>query len=153
MNGNERRPSRQFSLRALLVFVTCVAAILGWIAFGLRNSARDLAIIGDIPQGHLTTFSRRAFTGTVWRIQLYCFIEPDYGDKDLEEFAASIVRLEHLELLVVHGQTSKVTDRGILALSRLSNLDRLVLRGRQFTPDGVARLQEALPDCQIHAHP
>jgi beta-aspartyl-peptidase (threonine type) len=46
-------------------------------------------------------------------------------------------------------QKTKITDESIDALAKMSGLQQLVLGDTQITADGVARLQAALPKCQI----
>ena len=43
----------------------------------------------------------------------------------------------------------QVTDSGLGHLKGLSSLEFLDLRDTQVTPEGVQKLQEALPECQI----
>ncbi len=44
---------------------------------------------------------------------------------------------------------TQVTDNGLEHLHRLSNLRYISLHGTQVTDEGVAKLQAALPDCEI----
>ncbi len=42
-----------------------------------------------------------------------------------------------------------ITDNGLLALAKLAGLKRLDLRGTAVSEQEVARLAEALPNCEI----
>ena len=42
-----------------------------------------------------------------------------------------------------------VSDEGLLALSELTNLDRLSVLETKVTVDGVAEFKTALPECEV----
>jgi hypothetical protein len=44
---------------------------------------------------------------------------------------------------------TQVTDTGLEHLKGLTNLERLELNRTQVTDEGVRKLQEALPNCEI----
>ena len=45
---------------------------------------------------------------------------------------------------------TQITDAGLKHLEGLDNLQRLHLSGTKVTAEGVRKLQEALPNCEIH---
>jgi hypothetical protein len=76
---------------------------------------------------------------------------PGYPDRE-ETFIrdadlAVLEPLSTLELLTINCR--EVTDLGLPHLQGLTSLKRLELTGTQVTPEGVKKLQEALPECEI----
>jgi formylglycine-generating enzyme required for sulfatase activity len=59
----------------------------------------------------------------------------------------TIADLPFLQRLVLQG--TAVTDAGLPHLAKLEDLYELHLEGTKVTKEGVAKLQEALPDCEI----
>ncbi|MCE9557302.1 MAG: hypothetical protein K8T91_28470 [Planctomycetes bacterium] len=63
---------------------------------------------------------------------------------------AGLAHLTHLKNLdTLDLEYTRITDAGLEHLTGLSNLKELRLRGTQVTAAGVARLQKALPNCNI----
>ena len=60
------------------------------------------------------------------------------------EHVATLTGLKHLQL-----NATAVTDPGLEHLLELTSLVKLELRDTKVTAAGVAKLQQALPDCQI----
>jgi WD40 repeat protein/serine/threonine protein kinase/Leucine-rich repeat (LRR) protein len=60
------------------------------------------------------------------------------------EHVASLKQLQSLDLT-----DNKITDTGLEHLESLENLQELYINGTKVTAAGVARLQKALPDCEI----
>ena len=74
----------------------------------------------------------------------YPYREPTcIRDGDLAVFKP----LRTLEVLSIHCRN--VTDAGLNHLQSLARLRRLDLIGTQVTPEGIKKLQEALPNCKI----
>jgi len=69
----------------------------------------------------------------------YCFIE--------DEAMQAAGTLRNIESLIL--VDNRFTDAGLVHLEPLTNLRRLDLWRNRITPEGVERLQGALPDCQI----
>lgn len=67
----------------------------------------------------------------------------DFSDADLVQLAAQ-TRLEWLVL-----SHSQITDGGLRALERESDLIRVDLTRTRVTPAGVARLKQSLPRCEV----
>lgn len=67
----------------------------------------------------------------------------DAGLRHLEGMA----KLESLFL-----DDTEITDEGLEHLECLDNLQRLTLRETPVTPVGIQKLQQALPNCSIHAY-
>jgi len=65
-------------------------------------------------------------------------------DAGLEHLAG----LTRLETLILRGD--EITDRGLVHLEGLSNLKKLDIEFAAVTDEGVARLQKALPNCDIN---
>jgi hypothetical protein len=55
--------------------------------------------------------------------------------------------LAQLRALCLDG--TKITDAAIIHLRRLEKLEDLSLQGCRVTDEGVKKLQEALPNCEI----
>ena len=66
-----------------------------------------------------------------------------------EQLAKTVKRLTKLERLALVGTLTKVTDAGLEHLKGLTNLEGLWLDHTKVTDADVARLKQALPDCQI----
>ena len=56
--------------------------------------------------------------------------------------------LTNLEMLQLDG--TEITDAGLEHLKGLPNLKWLTLHDTEVTAEGVEKLQEALPNCEIH---
>jgi hypothetical protein len=54
---------------------------------------------------------------------------------------------ESLHMLRIH--SASVTDEGLFHLENLPQLKELILSQTKVTPDGVKRLQQALPNCKL----
>lgn len=71
-------------------------------------------------------------------------ILPSATDSDLTH-VATFTHLEGLELC-----GSDVTDSGVIQLAQCSELRYPGLKRTKVTPEGVKKLQEALPNCKIN---
>lgn len=58
-----------------------------------------------------------------------------------------LVKASSLKTLTLNN--TSITDNGLMYLTRLTHLEQLGLRGTGVTSNGVARLEKALPKCQI----
>ena len=68
----------------------------------------------------------------------------------LEKLGASKIEVnEQGEIVEVNLNYTDITDAGLVHLKALTSLQTLELDQTQVTDAGVARLQEALPDCEI----
>jgi formylglycine-generating enzyme required for sulfatase activity len=61
---------------------------------------------------------------------------------------ATISELPYLQRLSLRNN-GRITDAGLQHLAKLDDLFELHLEGTKVTKEGVAKLQEALPDCEI----
>jgi hypothetical protein len=68
---------------------------------------------------------------------------PHVSDETLQ-FVGKLTQLTQLSV-----RKSPISDSGLKHLYSLGNLRSLNLQGTQVTAEGVAKLQEALPDCEI----
>lgn len=66
-------------------------------------------------------------------------------DDDLQ-ILAGLHKINISSLMVESGQ---VKDEGLKHLYRLRHLTRLILIDTQVTPEGIKKLQQALPNCKI----
>lgn len=64
-----------------------------------------------------------------------------------DEGAASLSRVKTLKQLNLTG--TQITDEGLKSLTRIPGLEGLYLHGTQVTNEGVARFQQALPECRV----
>ena len=69
------------------------------------------------------------------------------GFQVTDEGIVPLTRLSDLRVLEL--SKSKLTDKCIDTLSQLKWLTHLIVQGTQITPDGVKRLQQQLPNCQV----
>jgi hypothetical protein len=76
-------------------------------------------------------------------LQGLCLEKSPVTDAHLKQ----VVRLRKLKYLSLFG--TRVTDEGLGQLAGLKDLEVLLLNGTAVTDDGVARLQKALPNCEI----
>jgi hypothetical protein len=64
-------------------------------------------------------------------------------------FLKNMTALKMIYLVGEEGQPSRVTDEAIMQLSSLTNLEALYLVCTSVTPDGVNRLRQLLPQCEV----
>ena len=69
------------------------------------------------------------------------------GDAVTDDVLAHISRLKDLQSLVLAGP--RITDEALQKFAGLKRLTTLLLRDTAATDEGIARLQAALPDCRI----
>ncbi len=105
---------------------------------------------------------------TLKELQTLALVSDQVGDPGLASIAASSLKLTQLRavgfqvtdtgvlpliqltnLRVLELSKSKLTDKCIDTLSQLKWLTHLIVQGTQITPDGVKRLQQQLPNCQV----
>jgi hypothetical protein len=87
---------------------------------------------------------RLAARGTSTREHIKRYDDPsDFRDADL----ANVEGMDQLEQVSI--KADKVTDAGLLHLRDLNTLKVLGLQSTSVTADGVRRLRQALPNCDI----
>ena len=75
--------------------------------------------------------------------------EPPAHVAALEKLGAKIKRNEQGEVYAVDLADTRITDAGMVHLAGLNNLVELNFRYTQITENGVSKLREALPNCEI----
>ncbi len=160
-----RRRWFQFRLRTLLIAIVLLSLPLSWFGARLRKARRQKAameVVGELgglvirsPSGmprfvvlgeynFRTSISGVAQTGGQPFPPGYPFREATcIRDGDL----AVLTLLVTLEGLGIH--CTDVSDAGLTHLQGLTRLKHLDLTDTQVTPEGVKKLQEALPNCEI----
>ncbi len=154
----------QFSLRTLLVFVTCSAFVFAWLGVRLQQArlreqrAKEQAeIVAKL--GRLSPYaSYDANTGYVNNLFLKAPPDGEIGDelaylKELPELAAlDLVRTKVADAALVHLkalpalrdlnlQGANVSDAGLVHVGQIATLTNLDLRGTKVTDAGIAHLK------------
>jgi hypothetical protein len=167
------RPTRrwfQFSLRALLLFVTLCAIACSWLAVKLRAVKREEAAAAAIEKAGGSVLWNGNAPGPAWLrgvLGEHFFahvlivgllegaevtdstLEPldamnDLQRLDLEDANFTDAGLEHLqglhELRELGLYGTNLTDAGLEKIAALKELERLTLEGTQFTDAGLGKL-------------
>jgi hypothetical protein len=106
------------------------------------------ASTNDTSLGRIATFFRRGQTYlsregvTLSRLKLRA-IGPGITDKGVA-LLRGMTQIEDLDLT-----DARATDSSISSLATLISLKRIVLSGTQVSDSGIARLRQALPDCDV----
>jgi hypothetical protein len=155
----QRRKRRwfQFSLRTMLLAVLVVSMLLSWVACEMQEGTRQRAALQAVKElGGRVNYdhpnrktTRSALTRYVEDhfprgISLIVLEGPAVCDASLEQLSM-LTHVTRLNIL----RAPNVTDAGLEHLKGLTSLESLILQDTQVTPEGVERLQHALPDCQI----
>ena len=93
-----------------------------------------------LPEQMSVLVLEREIAGTQIRIYYDGLIELRRTDLDAEIYPPSgIIR-----------DNTKVSDAGLLRLQRFGKLQELALTNSKVTDEGVKKLQQAIPNCEIH---
>ncbi len=160
----------QFSLRALLVFVTLSAIPCSWLAVKLREAKREEAAAAAFEKagGYVVWDEKCAGTGVASRrlgrtfLCACCRSGVLWGDEVKDGTLVHLDATNHLQGLVLstpnvtdavleHLQglrelkklglyPTQVTDAGLEKIARFKQLETLALRGTQFTDAGLRKL-------------
>ncbi len=163
----------QFSIRSLLVLVVAVALPFSWLGVEMKRAREQRATVETIRTNggeawycdvhHLLWTRIPVATAPEWK-WLWAVLDDDFfndvvsvnmgspseensvADGDLE----CLVQLPQLKSLFFHYLNKpKITDAGLGHLRGLTHLQYLDIQGTAVTAEGVARLQQALPNCKI----
>jgi hypothetical protein len=133
---------------------------MSWFAVKLEKARRQKEAVevirelgGHVAYDYNVIYSRAEPPVAPWLRELFgddfffdvvfvCVFSEDCGDDE----AVYLKRLTNLKVLCVG---TAMTDAGLEHLKSLTNLFDLVIDGTEVTPEGVKKLQEALPDCEI----
>jgi hypothetical protein len=159
----------QFSLLALMVFVTLLAVGCSWLAVKMKAAKRQREAVAEIyrlggsachdwqcsAEGYQWAAIERQqppvprwlrnllgddFFGDVCSIH---FNAPQATDATFEPFTW-MSRLRYLNL-----DNTQVTDITLERINGLNQLKHLRLRNTKVTDEGVRKLQQAVPNCEI----
>ncbi len=167
-NVDDSQPSEpkrrrfQFSLRALLLFVTVAGVGFGWLGRGLRRAARHRQAVAEFHQvetkiaGMGGSISYEYAEGPPnWIMRLLgdpgtldvkvAMHEATDADLTLLKGLEGTTQSWELDLSPPFRRSNGVTDAGLEHLKLLTSLRRLRLAGTGATAAGVGNLQEALP--------
>lgn len=119
--------------------------VLGMVGYGSRDSAVDAPVIEvDAPAiENRRNNSQELAADTVEESTT------DDPVAALEKLGAKIKRNEQGEVYAVDLADTRITDAGMVHLAGLNNLMELNFRYTQITENGVSKLREALPNCEI----
>jgi hypothetical protein len=145
----EKRKRRwyQFSLRALLVLVLLVSVGMSWFAAKLEKARRQKEAVQAIGKlgGFVIYEGNRLPTGEVphgaprvqapWPSWLETVLGQDF--------------FWDAERVYWYGNCPELTDTVLGYLRDLPGLRLVCLEDTQVTPEGVKKLREALPECEI----
>lgn len=76
----------------------------------------------------------------------YIYLGEEVGNEELREIA-NLEGLDHLERLVI--VESRITDEGLVHLTKFPRLRDVYFRGTRVSEAGVERLRRELPECEI----
>ena len=153
-NLPKRRRWLQFRLRTLLIAVVVLSLPLSWFAVRMEKARRQREAIAAIERLGGVVERWEDLSVPKWIRKFF----PDeffiYAvEVVLDDTEATDACLEHLkgmtniDILQLNG--TKVTDACLEHLEGLTNLGFLRLKNTNVTPEGVKKLQEALPNCDI----
>ncbi len=158
---NVPRPSRrwlQFSLRALLVFVTLCALACSWLAVKLRETQREEAAAAAIEKVGGTAAWDAKLSGPAWLRSLlgeHVFGNVTnvvlHGDKLSDTALEPLYSLNHLQRLDL--SFANITDADIEHLQRLRQLKGLFLETPEVTDAAFEKLSglDKLEELELHA--
>lgn len=106
----------------------------------LRELELNLLPIGDAGLTHLARLKN------LERLELI-FTEGFAGPIVTDSGAHSLAALKQLKTLNLVG--ARITDASLTELSRLKKLTRLILIDSKCSPNGIRRLRQILPDCEV----
>lgn len=128
------------------IVVICLAVISTWAYLGIRAGTPKRELVAQIYRlGAQAVHTDDA----AWAPKAHFVLFDDHvGDDEIRRFTqlAGLTDLRH-----VHFNRSRITDKSVDSLARLTQLQRLGIRFTPMTPEGVERLQQQLPNCQIEA--
>ena len=147
-----RRRWFRFSLRTLLIIVTVLAVLLGWVGWRLGQVRRERAtIIWVMEAGGEMSFSSRLVKRSWWekttdkwfgeRVRAGLVSLRNTQVSDL----SPLVELKSIRTLVLNN--TQLSDLSLLA--KLNYLEELDLRNTQVSDEQVQELRQALPNCEI----
>jgi hypothetical protein len=156
-------PSRrwfQYRLRTLLIVMLVVSLGMGWVMkerrrIAARRDALKTAGFDELFIPNVLLKPRWREHQASWSIILLGGNWPEFAmaiscrsDGTTDADLVHLVELTQLQELHLSG--TRVTDAGLMHLRRLTQLQWLYLDGTQATDTGVARLQAALPNCNVY---
>jgi len=153
-----RRRLYQFSLRALLIFVTLAGCGFGWLGWRIREAREQQAAVAAIQKlgGYVTYDYQIPYSGTyelrteprapVWlravlgddffrTVKAVSFYGTSATDSDLE----CLKPFSELASLCL---SPNMTDAGLCSVKRLPGLEDLTLCGTNITDEGLKHLAE-----------
>jgi hypothetical protein len=147
----------QFSLRTLLILVALCALPCSWFATRIQRAERQRKAVEALFSRHpniVINYGDTTAPATVRRLlgdgffvdveQIIVCGVPGFSDSDMVYFE-SFPGLTEMAFIGGDG----ITDAGLAHLMGLSKLQNLNLSGTKVTVEGVRKLQQAIPRCQI----
>ena len=144
----KRRRWYQFSLRTLMLFMVVCAIPSGWVGSKLESTRREQVVVAKLEVIGVTVEYHEMY-GPPWitrhfrRIREVTFVLTQGNDTRL----AYLKGLTNLESLWIWDL--RPTNTGLEHLKELTCLKQLVLFCTETTDEDVAKLQQALPNCEI----
>ncbi len=130
----------QYKLSSLFILTTLVALPCSWYATQMDNAAKRRKAIAEIIElgGRVKYYDATIPYTNGEPPRWYSWLRKLQGD-------------EHLgNAVYVDLEGRPITDAGLEHLKGLTNLELLVLGDTQVTDEGIKKLREALPNCNIN---
>ncbi len=132
----------RYGLRTFLVVLTIIAIIAGYFGNQWNRARLQANAIDAIREagGLVQQNEKKDATRVLFRSE-------EFDDKALEKIANHLVRLPELEELDFVG--TRISDKGIICLSNVSQISELYLFETKVTQQGIDELGKLLPKVEV----
>lgn len=149
-NDENKTNPNQFTLRALMIFVTALAVLFACVGYTLRRCLRNYEVSIQIRElGGVVNFHRPIPFGTkkLAFVERVILSHTKATDETLEKL------VEMTEMTKLHLCEVPITDKGLKHIAKLPNLQYLDLMYTNITTDGLNELKKSLPArCMVRVH-
>lgn len=143
----------QWRLRTLFLLTLLVAIGMSYVAVEMRNQRKEKAIAEEIKKAGGIVKVEPTWLGKLLRDDSLVSVTEVWlaGLSVTDDVLVHLQGLRQLEWL--HLNDTKATDDVLVHLQGLSQLQRLSLNNTNVTDQGVKKLLQALPKCEIRRKP